>query len=50
MSEREQFLSLTDAREKIEDWRSYYNAARLHGALGNLAPTTFAMKTPPVVR
>ena len=28
------FLSLADAREKIEDWRRYYNAERPHGALG----------------
>ena len=44
------FLSLADAREKIEDWRRYYNAERPHGALGNLAPKTFALKTPAVVR
>ena len=44
------FLSLADAREKIEAWRRYYNAERPHSALGNLAPKTFALKTPAVVR
>ena len=43
------FLSLDDAREKIEDWRRYYNGERPHGALGNLTPETFASKTPAVV-
>ena len=43
-------LSLADAREKIEAWRRYYNAERPHGALGNLAPKTFALKTAAVVR
>ena len=44
------FLSLADASEKIEAWRRYYNAERPHGALGNLAPKTFVLKTPAVVR
>ena len=44
------FLSLADASEKIEPWRRYYNAGRPHGALGNLAPKTFVLKTPAVVR
>ena len=44
------FLSLADAREKIEDWRRYYNAEVPQGAVGNLAPKTFALKTPAVVR
>ena len=43
------FLSLDDAKEKIEDWRRYYNGERPHGALGNLTPETFASKTPVVV-
>ena len=42
-------LSLADAQEKIEDWRRYYNGERPHGALGNLAPEIFALKTPAVV-
>ena len=37
------FLSLDDAREKIEQWRLYYNGQRPHSALGNLAPKQFAM-------
>ena len=37
------FLSLEDAREKIEGWRRPYNGERPHSALGNLAPETFAM-------
>ena len=39
------FLSLIDAREKIEEWRSYYNGERPHSALGNLAPEAFALVT-----
>jgi putative transposase len=35
------FLSLENAREKIEEWRQHYNQVRPHGALGNLAPTVF---------
>jgi transposase InsO family protein len=26
------FLSLADAKEKVEDWRKYYNKERSHGA------------------
>jgi putative transposase len=36
------FLSLEDAREKIEAWRLDYNRGRPHGALGNLAPLEYA--------
>lgn len=36
------FLSLEDAREKVEVWRQEYNRTRPHGALGNLAPEEFA--------
>lgn len=32
------FLSLADAREKLEDWRRYYNEERPHGAIGNKSP------------
>ncbi len=32
------FLSLEDAREKVEAWREEYNRRRPHGALGNLSP------------
>ena len=37
------FLSIDDAREKVEQWRLYYNGQRPHSALGNLAPMEFAM-------
>jgi putative transposase len=36
------FLSLEDAREKVEAWRQEYNCTRPHGALENLAPMEFA--------
>lgn len=32
------FLTLADAREKVEAWRSYYNDERPHGAIGNIPP------------
>ena len=32
------FLSLADARKKLEDWRKYYNEERPHGAIGNKPP------------
>jgi putative transposase len=35
------FLSLDDAREKVETWRLDYNRERPHGALGNLAPLAY---------
>ena len=36
------FLSLEDAREKVETWRIDYNNERPHGALGNLTPMEYA--------
>ena len=33
-------LTLEDAREKLEDWRKYYNEERPHGAIGDKAPIT----------
>jgi putative transposase len=36
------FLSLQDARSKIEDWRQMYNESRPHGALDWLTPAEFA--------
>lgn len=36
------FLSLDDAREKIERWRREYNDFRPHSALGNLTPAQYA--------
>jgi putative transposase len=32
------FLSLEDAREKVEEWRQYYNFERPHGALDDRPP------------
>jgi transposase InsO family protein len=32
------FLSLADAREKMEDWRNYYNEGRPHRAIGRKTP------------
>jgi putative transposase len=36
------FLSMADARDRIEDWRCAYNEDRPHSALGNLTPRAFA--------
>ncbi len=36
------FLSLDDAKEKIEAWRQDYNTFRPHSALNNLTPEAFA--------
>ncbi len=36
------FMSLTDAQDKIEAWRRFYNEARPHSALDWLTPTEFA--------
>jgi putative transposase len=35
------FLSLEDAREKVEVWRIHYNQDRPHGSLDNLAPLEY---------
>jgi putative transposase len=32
------FMTLADAREKLEAWRRYYNEERPHGAIGNRPP------------
>jgi len=32
------FLSLADAKEKVETWRRYFNEGRPHGAIGNRPP------------
>jgi len=37
------FLSLEDAREKVESWRQQYNKERPHRALGNLAPLEYVL-------
>jgi putative transposase len=34
------FLTLEDARAKMEDWLRYYNEERPHGAIGNIPPMT----------
>jgi len=36
------FLSLEDAQEKLDAWRTDYNRIRPHSALGNLAPNEYA--------
>jgi transposase InsO family protein len=36
-----QFVSLEDARQKIEAWRRDYNQDRPHSALGHLTPSEF---------
>ena len=36
------FLSLADARQKVEIWRREYNNERPHSALGQMAPAQFA--------
>jgi putative transposase len=49
------FLSLDDARRKIEQWRNQYNRARPHSSLGYLTPEEFAvsdshLRSEPVAR
>jgi putative transposase len=36
------FLSLDDARDKVEAWRQDYNEERPHSALGNATPEEYA--------
>ena len=36
------FLSLDDARQKIESWRQDYNHFRTHSSLGDITPSEFA--------
>jgi len=38
------FITLSEARQVIEDWRQQYNGARPHSSLGNLTPEEFANK------
>jgi putative transposase len=38
------FLSMVDARDRIEEWRASYNGERPHTALGNLTPSEFAVQ------
>jgi putative transposase len=39
------FLSLDDARRKIEAWRRHYNTSRPHTSLGFVPPSEFAQQT-----
>jgi hypothetical protein len=39
------FVSLDDARRKIETWREEYNRERPHSSLGYLTPAAFAALT-----
>ena len=41
------FLSLDDARDKIEAWRQDYNEERPHSALGNATPEEYAARVEP---
>jgi len=41
------FLSLDDARDKVEAWRRDYNEERPHSALGNAAPEEYAAQVEP---
>ncbi|MDR6735811.1 putative transposase [Sphingobacterium sp. 2149] len=38
------FLSLEDAKEKIEIWREEYNTFRPHSCLGDMTPEMFIKK------
>ncbi len=40
------FLSIDDARDKIEEWRVDYNEFRPHSSLGGLTPNEFAKQFP----
>jgi putative transposase len=42
------FVSLEDARSRIESWRLDYNGVRPHSGLDNLTPSEFAMRHNPV--
>ena len=38
------FMSIEDARQKLEAWRRYYNEERPHGAIGQNAPITLLVR------
>lgn len=42
--DQEIFLSLDDAKAKVEQWRRFYNVLRPHSALGGMPPSLFASK------
>lgn len=44
------FVSLDDARRKIERWRVAYHRERPHSSLGYLAPHEFATRAPQPIR
>ncbi|WP_394855542.1 integrase core domain-containing protein, partial [Nitratireductor aquimarinus] len=44
------FLSLADAREKLEDWRKYYNEVRPHSAIGYNVPISRWRSQPVTVK
>jgi putative transposase len=44
------FLSLADAKNRIEAWRRDYNEQRPHSALGSLTPRAFATQAHPTRR
>jgi putative transposase len=39
------FLTMADARERIERWRRDYNDTRLHTALASLTPSAFVQQS-----
>jgi putative transposase len=39
-----QFLSIEDAKSKIEPWRNDYNMVRPHGSWGHLTPNEYIAK------
>jgi len=41
------FLSVADAKQRIEEWRHHYNEERPHMALGGLTPKAFSDQTQP---
>ena len=42
--DQELLLDLEDARQKAENWRSFYNNFRPHPALGDMPPRQFLMR------
>lgn len=44
------FLSMADARHRINEWRTSYNEERPHMALGGLTPQAFAEQAGPTAR
>jgi len=40
------FLSIEDARDKLEAWRRDYNEFKPHSAMGNMTPSDFVKSLP----